>query len=195
MSTKQNPNLKYGKEIIRYIKEEHNGRRYIVGALVAYNRKVGDKTFYLGLVLKHKEDWAIYDCEPNGYSGKDKGKNVPSYPIIGSLPFDKSIALETARSRAISWTMCPHKAFIPPSISDELMLFTDRARRYFKTDYIPNWMSQDSGSLKAQVESIYQDRERKRKNRINYLVDQRKLALKNLQLIESEIQRLSPSDV
>jgi hypothetical protein len=205
------------KEIIRYISTECNGRRYIIGAMVAFKRDIESNKFYIGFSLKHKDDWAIYDDVPSAayvIEDEETGEEIVEYDynIIGSIPFNKSIALETARSRAINWTMEPCEAMkiigedeetgedileskLPESIRNEFILFLDRAVRYFKINEMPEWIPEDINNehFKTIVESIYTKRDRKKINKVKSLKSERIVLITQLENVERQIMQITNS--
>jgi hypothetical protein len=169
-----NPN----KEIVRYIRYNRGDRRHPIGAMVAFKRNAEADKFYIGWSLKHEVDWAVYgDVPNNSYIEVDQDTKeeteILTYPIVNIKPFNKVIALETARKRGINWAMTPcDSKEIPESIINEFILFTDRAMRYFKTEEIPEWISNqlDTSDFKSWVEEVYQERERLRANEVKTMI-------------------------
>ena len=189
------------KEIIRYITTGCNGRRYMIGVMVAFKRDINSDKFYLGYSLKHKDDWAIYDDIPSAayvVEDKETGEETVEYDynIIGSLPFNKGIALETARKRAVTWSMEPCEVpLIPESIRNELILFLDRAVRYFKTSEMPPWVPDtiNNTNFKTIVESIYTKRDKMKINKVKALKAERVVLLTQLENAERQIMQITNS--
>ena len=170
-------------EIIRYIRHNRGDRRHLIGCMVAFKRDRTSNKFYIGWSLKHKEDWGLYAQTCSG-----------DEVIIGALPFDKKIALETARSRAIKWTMEPCEAPpIPNSIEDEFLLFLDRAMRYFKTTSMPEWVSQEYEDVNFQevIQILYNNKTEKKQQYIQTLHNNAEWYQKQMELCMRKIKKIS----
>lgn len=167
-------------EIIQYIRYQRGDRQHLIGALVAFKRERNSSKWYIGWSLKHKDDWAVY-------SGN-------SYQNVEAKPFDKKIALNAARERAIKWAIEPCSALpIPQSILKEFILFVSRGHRYFKNDDCPSWIwnQLDPKEFKSTVKLLLNEIDQQKQNRIDYLINQIHLYSNGLNEMAKEVEKLS----
>lgn len=196
-----NDSKQQGPEIIRYIRHNRGERRHLVGAMVAFKRDRTSDIWYIGWSFKHKQDWAIYEwCDCRLVN--DCGHNFCPYcekDIIDSVPFDKSIALNTARKRAIDWNMGPceaNKKPIPDSINAEFQLFLDRAMRYFQTTKMPKWIpdSINNPNFKENVQFLYNDKTEKKENYIKQVENNLDWHTKQVEQLTARLEKLKPNN-
>ncbi|MBC8427379.1 MAG: hypothetical protein H8D97_00660 [Proteobacteria bacterium] len=191
-------------EIIQYIRYNRGERRHLIGAMIAFKRDRTSNKFYIGWSLKHKDDWALYNntchCIKEKEKEKDNNNELDYDPIIiGTLPFNKDIALNTARKRGINWAMAPCEApKIPDSIRDEFIIFLDRSMRYFKVspqqqELMPEWIPSDinNDGFKDIVDDIYQKRNQQRINTIRTLRSDLKWHTEQTEMLIKKIEKLS----
>jgi len=120
-------NHNVGKELVQYIKYDNGERLFLQGVFVSFKHDVKSDKFYMGWSLKHKLDWAIYN---------EHGR------IIDSIPFNKKLAINIAKGRAIKWAIgCRDDVpEVPIKIVEPFDQFIDRSMRYFKTPEYPEWI-------------------------------------------------------
>jgi hypothetical protein len=188
------------KEIVQYLRHGRGDNQYITGVMVAFKDEVDSETFKIGYSLKAKEDWALY-----AYPHPDATKETAS--IIGCEFFDKQLALQTARNRAIKWEENPDKAHfktvdgqrvskasIPPSMAKDFILFLDRARRYYKVDkeFFPEWIPNSVKlAFDVYVQHIFDERQADKARMVESLKKQHQTYKTKMLNIEKQVQVLT----